>query len=88
MLDQLMNSTTLGPELKTAQRASEKAICICQRRHSEKQQLIPSILAQMTCSLRTTESHNQVYPRERGNHWARRAQRHVCFLRKEAPRTM
>lgn len=82
-----MNSTTLGPELKTARRAREKAICICQRRHSKKQQLIPSILAQMTCSLRTTKAIIR-YTQEREEITGQEEPKDICFLRKEAPRTM
>lgn len=61
ILDQLMNSTTLKPELNIVQRGREKAIyCICQRRQTVTN---PSISAQMTCSVWTTASHIKVYSR-------------------------
>lgn len=56
-----MNSTTLRPELNIVQRGREKAIYhICQRRQTATN---PSISAQMTCSLWTTASRTNVYPR-------------------------
>lgn len=61
MLDQLINYTTLESELNTVQRAREKESHLYSQEKTKKHQLIPSISAQMTCSLRTTESHNKVY---------------------------
>jgi hypothetical protein len=58
MLGQPVNSTTSGPEQNVVQKTKDKVVPICQRKHGNKQQLIPSISAQETCSLSITESCN------------------------------